>query len=210
MRAKMFKWLIPFALGAAVTLGADIICLKIKQMRNKRNNGEVVDVLIFNELTRSQDFPNSVMQLFLSYIKQAQYSIDLAIYTFTNLEVFQALMEAHDRGVRLRIVTDLTMMTSTLTKMIDLKQGGFDIRCPASQVMMHHKFMLIDGPKSAMAISRQANPHRSLLLSGSVNWTNQGFHGNWENCAVMASNGNRMVIAYETEFERMWNTFTTV
>ncbi|KAH8376764.1 hypothetical protein KR093_001176, partial [Drosophila rubida] len=190
----------------------EAICSAIKHLRYRSKNEEVKDVLIFNELTRTQDFPNSVMKKLISYIDQAQYSIDLAMYTFTNLQLFQALMEAHQRGVQLRIVTDLEMMTSTLTKMIDFKDRGFDIRCPASKVMMHHKFVLIDAPHAAIKVQlrkAKSNSYRSMLLSGSVNWTNQGFNGNWESCVVMSNNDNRLIVAYETEFERMWNTFTT-
>ncbi|XP_060666931.1 mitochondrial cardiolipin hydrolase isoform X1 [Drosophila nasuta] len=214
--SSQIPWM-PIAVAVGAIICTEVICIAKKHSRIKKKTEEVIDVIIFNENTRSQDFPTSAMESMISYINQAQYSIDLAMYTFTNLEMFQALMEAHMRGVRLRIVTDLVMMTSTLTKMIDFKNAGFDIRCPSSKVMMHHKFVLIDAPKAANDISLQrtsnklkTSTYRSLLLSGSVNWTNQGFHGNWENCIVMSQNDNRVIIAYATEFERMWSTFPTV
>ncbi|XP_062121285.1 mitochondrial cardiolipin hydrolase [Drosophila sulfurigaster albostrigata] len=97
----------PFAVGVGAIICTEVICIAKKHSRIKKKAEEVIDVIIFNEITRSQDFPTSGIESMISYINQAQYSIDLAMYTFTNLEMFQALMEAHMRGVRLRIITDL-------------------------------------------------------------------------------------------------------
>jgi len=42
----------------------------------------------------------------VGYIEKAKKSIDLAIFSFTNDDLANALLAAHARGVALRIITD--------------------------------------------------------------------------------------------------------
>ena len=56
-----------------------------------------------------------------------------------------------------------------------------------SNFLMHHKFAIVDG---------------SLLITGSMNWTMQAFHGNWDN--IMISNQQELVNSFVTEFDKLW------
>ncbi|KAL7740352.1 hypothetical protein ACLKA6_018791 [Drosophila palustris] len=126
-----------------------------------------------------------------------------------------ALIEAYKRGVNIRIITDDEMLCSTGSKLLYLKEEiPIDIRVPKlSSVMMHHKFMVIDGHRGVSDICRICNyldrvPYRPLVLTGSVNWTMQGFGGNWENCLVTTD--IITVSKLEDEFYRLWDVSKSI
>ncbi|KNC27400.1 hypothetical protein FF38_06540 [Lucilia cuprina] len=62
------------------------------------------------------------------------------------------------------------------------------IRCNPNTMFMHHKFCILDS---------------SILLTGSLNWTMQGFGGNWEN--ILITSNLEYISKYSQEFERMWH-----
>lgn len=76
---------------------------------------------------------------------------------------------------------------------------------------MHHKFCIIDSPQRNDAIFKKQNkaakryPTRGLVMTGSLNWTMQGFGGNWEN--ILITSNAEYVRNYSEEFERIWNSF---
>lgn len=46
-------------------------------------------------------------------------------------------------------------------------------------------------------------PKNGILMTGSMNWTNQGLTGNWENILILSQ---RYVLrAYQEEFNKLWN-----
>lgn len=145
----------------------------------------------------------------------AKYCIDFAMLTFTINDIMNALIRAHERGVRIRVITDNEMISSSGGKMLILKNYAVDVRVPKYNTsVMHHKFMLIDGQNAVNEIFRQKpgklrpGPYRSLILNGTVNWTLQGFGGNFENC--MISSDKIMTTKLEAEFDRMWMVFKSV
>ena len=42
----------------------------------------------------------------VAYIKKAKKTLDLAIFSFTNDDLANAIIDAHKRGVAVRIITD--------------------------------------------------------------------------------------------------------
>jgi phosphatidylserine/phosphatidylglycerophosphate/cardiolipin synthase-like enzyme len=65
---------------------------------------------LYRPHSRYQDaffFPNMAnVKKLVGYIDKAKKSIDLAIFSFTNDDLANALLAAHERGVALRIITD--------------------------------------------------------------------------------------------------------
>lgn len=60
----------------------------------------------------------------IEYIDSAQYSIDLAMYTFTSYEVSHAFGRAFKRGVLIRIVSDQEMAYSSGSQIVPLTKAG--------------------------------------------------------------------------------------
>ncbi|KAM7349236.1 mitochondrial cardiolipin hydrolase zuc isoform 1-T2 [Cochliomyia hominivorax] len=149
----------------------------------------------------------------IEFIDSAKYSIDLAMYTFTSYELSQAFIRALKRGVLIRIISDQEMAYSSGSQIIPLTKSGVPVRCNINKntVLMHHKFCLLDSPQRVAAILKKQNKTpgkgqiRSILMTGSVNWTMQGFGGNWEN--ILITNNMQHISKYSEEFERLWQVF---
>lgn len=56
--------------------------------------------------------------------------------------------------------------------------------------MVHNKFVIIDG---------------KVVMTGSLNWTNQGILGNYENVVILSH--KRLVHQYAGKFEELWRDF---
>lgn len=153
---------------------------------------------------------NNVGRL-IALIDKSKYTIDLAMYTFTSYDLSQAFMRAIRRGVSVRIISDKEMVYSSGSQIITLTKAGVPVRCPMTTMLMHHKFCLLDGPKRARSVlgnvgqTYDSRNVKGVLMSGSLNWTMQGFGGNWENIVISS---NRMLLEqFEDEFQRMWLAF---
>ncbi|XP_067641845.1 mitochondrial cardiolipin hydrolase isoform X2 [Eurosta solidaginis] len=147
----------------------------------------------------------------IALIDQARYTIDLAMYTFTSYDLSQAFLRAIRRGVSVRIISDNEMVYSSGSQIITLTKAGVPVRCPLTTMLMHHKFCLLDGPKRARLVLANINKTydtktvKGVVMSGSLNWTMQGFGGNWEN--IVISSNKQLVEQFEEEFQRMWLAF---
>ncbi|EDW75876.1 uncharacterized protein Dwil_GK19043 [Drosophila willistoni] len=141
---------------------------------------------------------------------QAQYSIDLAIYTLTSVTLIEAISRSLERGVIVRLISDHEMVDSTGSQIRTMVGSRIPVRCPDTNSMMHHKFCVIDGEARVNEIielkkRKHVRPYNSILISGSVNWTRQGLGGNWENCIITSD--KVLTKSFQAEFRRMWNAF---
>ncbi|XP_068150320.1 mitochondrial cardiolipin hydrolase [Drosophila tropicalis] len=141
---------------------------------------------------------------------QAQYSLDLAIYTLTSVTLIDAINRSLERGVIVRLISDHEMVDSSGSQIRSMVGARVPVRCPDSNSMMHHKFCVIDGEARVNEIlelkkRKSVRPYNSILISGSVNWTRQGLGGNWENCIITSD--KVLTKSFQAEFRRMWNAF---
>ena len=87
----------------------------------------------------------------------AKKTIDLAIFSFTNNDLADALIAAHERGVKVRIITDDEAMKGKGADTQRMADAGIPCRTDSEeQYHMHNKFMVVD---------------QTILLTGSFNWT---------------------------------------
>merc|ERR1711997_971874 len=101
----------------------------------------------------------------------ATKTFDAAVFIFTAKEAVQAMIDAHDRGVRVRLITDNSKEDVHGGRHIsDLKAAGILVRTDTSHYNMHHKFVVIDG---------------TTIMTGSFNWTKAGKDENEEDCMVL-------------------------
>lgn len=130
-----------------------------------------------------------VCQELMQLINSAQTSIDIALYGWGQVpNIYNALEKAKLRGVKIRIVYDISKdnyypETKLLLKLADEKIGD------NPQILMHNKFFIIDNTK---------------LLTGSMNFAPTGLSGFNSNC-VFSINSPEIAQIYKTEFEQMLN-----
>lgn len=135
-------------------------------------------------------------QLLVDRINRANYSIDMAVYSFTGLSnVISALITAKNRGVKVRVVYDSRTNQPGITSLLS---AGIKINKRVStNGIMHNKFLIFD--------SRDTIPSNDWVWTGSYNLTTTEL--NWKN-NVLEINDPSLAQAYTIEFEEMWGSNT--
>eukprot|EP01099_Mayorella_cantabrigiensis_P003726 TRINITY_DN2814_c0_g1_i1.p1 TRINITY_DN2814_c0_g1~~TRINITY_DN2814_c0_g1_i1.p1 ORF type:complete len:230 (-),score=44.63 TRINITY_DN2814_c0_g1_i1:42-683(-) len=129
---------------------------------------------------------------FLRYINQAQKTLEVCVFTITCDEISNAVVEAHKRGVQVRVITDDEQMNTQGSDIATFSSQGIPVVHDNSKFHMHHKFAIID---------------RNLLINGSFNWTRQAVLGNRENIVITASQS--LITSFHSHFEKMWQLYAT-
>src|SRR3990172_5732377 len=106
----------------------------------------------------------------LKRIKGAKKSIDIAVYLFTSRHLSRALVEAHNRGVSVRVSLEGEKVRDKYSKDEYLEKNGIPLRIRDDRGIMHHKFCIIDG---------------EILITGSYNCTHSADLYNDENILIL-------------------------
>lgn len=126
----------------------------------------------------------------LKALQDSKRSIDVCMLTIASREVSDVLIAAHQAGVIVRVVTNDEQMMYSGTQVSRLRRAGIQVRIDESELLMHHKFAIVDG---------------ELLMSGSLNWTTQGLCGNQEN--VIITGELKLVWPFLNQFELLWKKY---
>ncbi|KAF9306526.1 hypothetical protein BGZ74_005291 [Mortierella antarctica] len=121
----------------------------------------------------------------------AQKSLDICVYTITDDQLAKAIIRAHERGVKVRIISDSEKAGDQGSDVNRLANDHhIPSRCDNSTAFMHHKFAVVDD---------------ALVINGSYNWTKGARFDNKENLTL--TNSPKAVQGFKGEFERLWNEF---
>ena len=125
-------------------------------------------------------------QALIDQINNADSSIHIAIYSFTLDSISEALVNAHARGVEVKIVFEKTQISkySQYEKMLE---SGIDVRKDSNPAYMHNKFAVIDG---------------KIVITGSYNWSERASEKNDENLLIISSEG--LAEEYEKSFRKIF------
>lgn len=137
-------------------------------------------------------------------IAQAQKTIDIAMYSYSDAGIQAALTDAVARGVKVRFLFDtanedrkiVDLVARTASKSGKLEKVGVDVRYVNK--ILHHKFILIDGPRDDAA--KAATAH---LVTGSANWSSGGATVYDEN-TLFIDGSVELNTLYQKEFDLMW------
>jgi phosphatidylserine/phosphatidylglycerophosphate/cardiolipin synthase-like enzyme len=137
-------------------------------------------------------------------IRDAKYTVDIAIYSYGDAGINTALTEAVGRGVKVRFlfedagedknVTDPVMLAAT--KSGKLEAAGIDVRYVNK--ILHHKFAIVDGPRDEKARAATAR-----LVTGSANWSPSAGTQFDEN-TLFIENSAELAATYQKEFDALW------
>jgi phosphatidylserine/phosphatidylglycerophosphate/cardiolipin synthase-like enzyme len=138
--------------------------------------------------SRDASIANAVKGL----IGEAEISIDAALYSFDSEELFRCLLEAQNRGIQVRLLTDWNKYEQNeLTRKL-LMDACFPHKLSrgrnGSNSKMHHKFLILD---------------QSIVLTGSYNWTLASETQNFENVVLIRDPDS--VHNYRSEFNILWD-----
>ena len=141
---------------------------------------------------------NLIDDTLIAYLDRAQSTIDFAIYNFDNNNISNisaALNNAHNRGVRVRIVADMTSASNGLNN-VDPAIGRILSPSGASYGIMHNKFVVIDAESS--------DPEDAIVIGGSTNWTDNQINSDYNHITVITD--QTLAKVYVMEFEEMFGS----
>ncbi len=124
-------------------------------------------------------------------INSSKSSIDIALYGFgAQKEIFDALKNAKNRGVKIRAVVDYSKNSFEIYPETELFIKEFDAKKDSLKALMHNKFIVFDNTK---------------VITGSSNISSSGTGGYSANSMALI-NSSLIAKQYKQEFEQMYNS----
>jgi len=124
----------------------------------------------------------------INSISEARDSIDVCVFTISDDRISEALLEAHQAEVKVRIVSDNDKSNDMGSDIHYLAKRGVPVKLDKSAYHMHHKFALFD---------------QRLLINGSFNWTRSASTNNEENITLLYE--KQLVEAFSRAFKLLWH-----
>ena len=110
------------------------------------------------------------LQLITQTISMAQKTILVHAYAFTSLKIADALIEAKNRGIDVKILVDRSQIKSKGSQVKRVLDKGIPIYIDVVPGIAHNKVIIIDN---------------SYVLTGSFNWSNAAEYRNAENLLLI-------------------------
>ena len=82
----------------------------------------------------------------ISVIKSANKTLDIAVYSFTDQKIANAVIDDEKRGVAVRVITDKTESSNSYQKQLlqTLKDAGIPVKINKHSGLMHLKVTIVD------------------------------------------------------------------
>ncbi|CAO3581273.1 unnamed protein product [Absidia cylindrospora] len=126
--------------------------------------------------------------MFHGALSMARSTLHIAVFSFTDNKTANVLIDAKERGVDVKILTDNDQLDGKGADVRRLhEEFGIPFKTDNSDQFMHNKFAVID---------------ERIVITGSFNWSIGARFKNREN--VIISNIPSLAKAYEEEFQRLW------
>lgn len=126
-------------------------------------------------------------------IDSAEEIINVSVFFLTHKGVAGALIEAHRRGVDVRVIIDASGASNEYTKFQFLRIAGIPLKIENWGGKLHSKAASID---------------ENILILGSMNWTSAGENINDENTLFIRD--SKLVEEYDSFFNEIWNSIPDV
>jgi phosphatidylserine/phosphatidylglycerophosphate/cardiolipin synthase-like enzyme len=118
-------------------------------------------------------------------IRNAEFSVDAAIYHLNLWSIRDALIAAHNAGVQVRVVAESDNLDEV--EIQELREAGIEVLGDRRESLMHNKFVVIDGLE---------------VWTGSMNFTVNGAYRNDNNLIHIRS--SKLAENFTTEFDEMF------
>jgi phosphatidylserine/phosphatidylglycerophosphate/cardiolipin synthase-like enzyme len=146
-----------------------------------------------------QSYQDSHLARVIELIDSTQRSIDIAMYSFSDYSIHDALRRAVERGVSVRFIFEsagVDRNDPAGTMSAKLEDVGIDVRYVNK--IMHHKFAIFDGPRDSVddAIT-------GILATGSGNWSHSAGTRYDEN-TIIVTGCDELLLRFQKEFNLLW------
>lgn len=123
------------------------------------------------------------------YINRAQKYIYVPMFFFTHTKYSQDLINAHNRGVKVKVILDATSARTGYSKHEIMRMAGIPVKIENWGGKMHEKSLIIDD---------------KYLLIGSMNFTSGAHYQNDENSLIIEN--KEIAIKSRKRFEKLWKS----
>ena len=132
----------------------------------------------------------SIKDAIIQNITSSRGTIDVTAFTFTSGDIAEALYQAKERGVEVRVIIDQTQDAKSYPVLRFLEEEGFDLQFLKGNVggSMNNAFVIFDD---------------KLLVTGSYTWTEYAEKFNYENAIFIDESD--VVEKYKNEFEVLYD-----
>ena len=132
----------------------------------------------------------SIKDAIIQNITSSRGTIDVTAFTFTSGDIAEALYQAKERGVEVRVIIDQTQDAKSYPVLRFLKEEGLDLQFLKGNVggSMNNAFAIFDD---------------KLLVTGSYTWTEYAEKFNYENAIFIDESD--VVEKYKNEFEALYD-----
>jgi phosphatidylserine/phosphatidylglycerophosphate/cardiolipin synthase-like enzyme len=136
-------------------------------------------------------------------IGAATGSLDIAMYSFRDGGVSDALEEAIARGVKVRLLfetanADRKLQGASLDGSSSARFERMGAQVRYVNKIMHHKFVIADGPRDDLELADDA-----VLATGSANWSYSAATRYDENTMILVDQP-ALILEFQREFEHLW------
>lgn len=127
----------------------------------------------------------------INYLRMAEKSLDICVFTISNEPIAAEIIKAHNRGVLVRIIVSngILLQTKEVRAFLNLGINLLYQKDPNKNSFMHNKFCIVDS---------------KWLIHGSMNWTHQATFKNWE--SIFITNIPSLITQFSEGFEKTLKT----
>jgi phosphatidylserine/phosphatidylglycerophosphate/cardiolipin synthase-like enzyme len=130
---------------------------------------------------------DSCVQRIRGLFDQSRTTADVCVFTITDDRLSDVILDAHRRGVAIRILTDNEKAYDVGSDIFRFRAAGISTRVDATEYHMHHKFAIFD---------------RRVLVTGSYNWTRSAAEYNEEN--MLITHDAPAIAQFQKVFDKLW------
>jgi len=134
-----------------------------------------VKTLFLNPIEPHFSPEEEIAPTIVKLIDNAQHSLDIAAFAFTHPDIANAVIRAHQRGVKVRMVMDMVNEREKNSLAPELIKAGIPLRVRHKRGFQHSKYLIID---------------QSIVVTGSFNFTTSADERNSENIVVIRNAPN--------------------
>jgi phosphatidylserine/phosphatidylglycerophosphate/cardiolipin synthase-like enzyme len=129
-------------------------------------------------------------QELIKVIKGAKSNLDIAIYSITKQTIADAILNAKNSGVKVRLITDRqeSKTKAEAKELAELKAAGIPIKINTHPGLMHMKVTIAD---------------KSIVTTGSYDYTDAATKDNDEVLVIL--HDTKAAQKFESEFDKMWD-----
>ncbi len=141
---------------------------------------------------------DNVQQKLIEYINAEKMGIHLAIFSFTDKKIAEALYDAHKRGIQVEIIADAGCNNDKFSKIAYLKDAGIPILVYDPKKSAHYNTMLSNIMHNKFVIFDNNKDNAPLVWTGSFNFTKSAGQSNQEN--VIVTNDPNVIKKFKNQF----------